>query len=232
MLVSSFIAMAAAGWNCAQAVEYRRKKARLDSRSRELAAETARVKSESKAPRLFPPRIYELTQIVLSHAVRGELDDMAAVFRAESRETCQLVLDQCVAVADCIVNGRSAAWPPSEPDLRMIAAITSSCMEGPEFGEGRAEPPATIADPVVYDYLSRAVVDGEFLEDVLPAGDAAVLAVRITAAMLVAFLPGRPWLGHLELIWKLKNASGVNWPALRAAELLVRRTRHRGGVGG
>lgn len=66
---------------------------------------------------------------------------------------------------------------------------------------------------------------GEFLEDVFPAGEAAVLTVRITAAILVAFLPGRAWQGHLELIWKLQSASGVNWPALRAAECLVRRTR-------
>lgn len=214
MLVSSFIAMAAAGWNGAQAIEYRRNKARLDSRSSELAVETACVESESRAPRLFPPRIYELAQTMRSHAVRGELDDLAAVIRAEQPETCQLVLDQCVVVADCIVNGRSAAWPPSEPDLRMIAAITTSCMEGPEFSEGRAGPPATIADPVVYACLSRAVVRGEFLEDVFPAGEAAVLAVRITARTLVAFLPGRPWLGHLELIWRLQTASGVNWPAL------------------
>jgi hypothetical protein len=35
---------------------------------------------------LFPPRIYELTQTMLSHAVRGELDDLAAVIRAEHPE--------------------------------------------------------------------------------------------------------------------------------------------------
>lgn len=35
---------------------------------------------------LFPPRIYELTQTMLSHAVRGELDDLAAVIRADHPE--------------------------------------------------------------------------------------------------------------------------------------------------
>jgi hypothetical protein len=115
-------------------------------------------------------------------------------------------------------------WPPSEADLRMIAAITSSSMENPEHPEPRAKPPAAIADPVVYVYLSRAVVRGERVDDVFPAGDGVVLAVRITAAMLVAFMPARPWQGHLELIWKLETDDGVNCSALRAAERRFRRT--------
>ena len=59
-------------------------------------------------------------------------------------------------------------------------------MENPEYSEARVEPPAAIADPVVYDFLSRAVVRGERIDDVFRTGDPAVLAVRITAAMLVA----------------------------------------------
>ncbi len=55
-------------------------------------------------------------------------------------------------------------------------------------------------------------------------GDAAVLAVRITAAMLAAFLPARPWQGHLELIWKLKTDDGLNRSALLSAERRFRRT--------
>jgi hypothetical protein len=224
LLVASSIAMAAAGWNAAKATEYRRKTAALESRERELAADLARVERESRSPRLFPPRIYELTRTMLDAAVHGQLDRLTARLRAENQKTCQLVLDQCVVVADCIVNGRSAAWPPSEADLRMIAAITSSCMENPEYPEPRAKPPAAIADPVVYDFLSRVVVRGERIDDVFRTGDPAVLTVRITAAMLVAFLPGRPWQGHLELIWKLETDDGVNCSALRAAARRFRRT--------
>jgi hypothetical protein len=224
LLAASFIAMAAAGWNWAKATEYRRKKTRLDSRERELAADLARVEREGRSPRLFPPRVYELTRSMLDHAALGDLDRLAALIRGENQKTCQLVLDQCIAVADCIVNGRSASWPPSEADLRMIAAITSSCMENPQYSEARAEVPAAIADPVVYDYLSRAVVRGDRVDDVFPDRNAAVLAVRITAAMLVAFLPGRPWQGHLELIWKMETEDGVNCSALRSAERRLRRT--------
>jgi hypothetical protein len=50
------------------------------------------------------------------------------------------------------------------------------------------------------------------------------MAARITVAMLVAFMPGRPWQGHLELIWKLETGDGVNWSALRSAEIRRRRT--------
>ena len=223
MLVAAFIAMGVAGWNWAEATEYRRKKAALDSREHELAADLARVERESRSPRLFPPRVYELTRLMLDYAVHGELDRLAALIRAQNQKTSQLVLDQCLAVADCILNGRSGAWPPSEADLRMIAAITGSSMENPECGLERGKPPAAIADPVVYNYLSRAVVRGESLDDVFPGGEAAVLAVRITAAMLVTFMPARPWLGHLELIWKLETDDGVNCTALRAAQLRFRR---------
>lgn len=224
LLVASSIAAAAAGWNWAKSAEYRRKTASLETRERELAADLARVERESRSPRLFPPRIYELTRTMLDCAAHGQLDCLAARLRKENQKTCQLVRDQCVVVADCIVNCRSAAWPPSEADLRMIAAITTSSMENPEYPEQRAAPPAVIADPVVYDFLSRAVVRGERIDDVFPAGDGAVLAVRITAAMLVAFLPARPWQGHLELIWKLKTDDGVNRTALRAAARHLRRT--------
>ena len=49
--------------------------------------------------------------------------------------------------------------------------------------------PAAIADPVVYEFLSRAVVRGERIDDVFVPETPPILAVRITAALLVAFLP-------------------------------------------
>lgn len=222
MLVASFIAMTAAGWSWAKAAEYSRKKASLDSRERELAAGLARIERESRSPRLFPRRVYELTFSMLDLAAFGEIDSLAALIRAQNQKTLQLVLDQCAAVAHCIVNGRSSAWPPSDDDLRLIAAITSSSMENPEYGKTLAKP--AVVDSAIYDYLSRAVARGERLDDVFPAGDGAVLAVRITAAMLVAFMPAQPWQGHLLLIWKLETDDGVNYSALRAARLRLRRS--------
>jgi hypothetical protein len=223
VLVTSFIAMAAAGWYWAKAAEYRRKRALLDSREQALAADIARVERESRLPRLFPPRVYELTRSMLDYAVLGELDSLAALIRTQNQETCQLVLDQCAAVADCILGGRSSAWPPHDDDLRMIAAITSSSMENSEYGKSRAKPEAMISDPVAYDYLSRVVVRSEGLDNVFPAGDGTALAVRITAAMLVAFMPARPWQGHLDLIWKLETDDGVNLSALHSAQFRNRR---------
>ncbi len=224
MVVACFIAMAAAGWHCAKATEYTRKKESLDARERELAADLARVEREKRSPRLFPGRVYELTFSMLEYAVLDELDRLRALIQAQNQKTCQLVLDQCLTVADCILGGRSSRWPPTDDDLRMIAAITSNSMENPEYGQAAANPSATIVDPAIHDYLSRAVVRGERLDDVFPAGDAAVVAVRITAAMLVAFFPARPWQGHLDLIWKLETDDGVNCSALRCAQLRLRRT--------
>jgi hypothetical protein len=222
LLVTFSIAMAAAGWHWAKAAEYRRKKATLDSRESALAVDLARVERETRSPRLFPPRIYELTSLMLDYAVLGELTRLTALIGAQNEKTCQLILDQCVVVSDCILSGRSASWPPGDADLHMIAAITGSSMAQPEYPERPVGP--AIADPLVYDYLSRVVFRGERIEDVLPAADAAVLVVRITAAMLVAFMPARPWQGHLELIWKLETEDGVNRTALHAA---ARRWRRR-----
>ena len=54
-LVSSLIAMLFAGWNWSQATEYRKKKASIDARERDQAADLARLEAESRMPRLIPP---------------------------------------------------------------------------------------------------------------------------------------------------------------------------------
>src|ERR1700758_5607880 len=177
ILVSSFILMLLAGWNLRQATEYRKVKARLTARQRELAAEqvavsaeAARLAAEGRRPHLFPARVYDLTRIMLAHAVRGELDVLAKLIRAESAETGQLVLDQCVAIADTIINGRTSAWPPAEDDLRLVAAITTSGIEDSGEEIARAAP-ADVDDDAIYAYLSHVVVHGKCVEDVFTGGD-------------------------------------------------------------
>jgi hypothetical protein len=224
VMVASFINMLAAGWYCCQATQYRNKKARLETRERGLAADQARLNEEGKVPCLFPPRVYALTRQVLAHAVRAEMGNLVAVNLKETAGTCQLVVDQCVALADVILTGTTQPpWPPAEEDLRIIAAITTSGLQAcgePIAGTG---PPAAAGDEAVYAYLSRVVVAGEPVTSVFPPGESFVLPVWTTAAMLVAFLPHRPWQAHLELIWGMTAGDGTNVTAIEALRSRLRR---------
>src|SRR5271156_3295296 len=90
------------------------------------------MSSPSRWPHLFPPRIYELTHRMLEHAVHAEQADLAIIQLSESADTCQLIVDQCIARAACILARRSEPpWPPSEKVIRAFANLTVSGLETP-----------------------------------------------------------------------------------------------------
>ena len=60
-------------------------------------------------PHVFPPRIYELTFQMLEHAVHAEMGNLIGIQLSESADTCQLIVDQCIALADCILGEPPAA---------------------------------------------------------------------------------------------------------------------------
>jgi hypothetical protein len=86
-------------------------------------------------------------------------------------------------------------------------------------------PPAEAGEEAVHAYLARVIVAGEPAASVFPPGDAVVLAVWATAAMLVAFQPLLPWQAHLEAIWQLEDDDGVNCTALHALDTRAHRQR-------
>jgi hypothetical protein len=192
-------------------------------------ARLARLEAESRMPRLLPPRIYELTYRILAHAVHAELADLIVINLRESADTCQLIVDQCIALAECVLIGESSSpWPPTEEDLRLIAAATISGLESSGEKIAYTGPPAAAAgNKAVYAYLARVVVGGEPATQVFPPGESVVLPVWTTAAMLVSFLPSHSWQAHLELIWELEADDGVNVSALFALESRTRRRRTR-----
>jgi hypothetical protein len=55
--------------------------------------------SPSRWPHLFPPRIYELTYRMLEHAVHAEQAALVIIQLSESADTCDLIVDQCIALA-------------------------------------------------------------------------------------------------------------------------------------
>lgn len=126
-----------------------------------------------------------------------------------------------------MANARLTAWPPAEEDLRLIAAITTSGLDAAREKIAHTGPPAAAGDEAVYTYLARVVVAGEPAAEVFPPGESVILPVWATAAMLVSFLPGRPWQGHLSLLWDMADEDGVNFSALGAIEARARRRHAR-----
>jgi hypothetical protein len=236
MLVPAFIYVLLAGWNWSQATahrkqaaEYRAKEADLGTREHALSQDRARLTSEVRSPRALPARAYELTYQMLEHAVHAELADLAVFSLTESPDTCELVVDQCVAIADMILNSKSqGAWPPAEEDIRLAATITISGLEASGEPIAHTGPPAEAGKEAVYAYLARVVVAGEPAASVFPPGEAVVLPLWATAAMLVSSLPLLPWQVHLECVWQLEDDDGVNFSALHALDARSRRRHSRG----
>ena len=231
MLVPGFIYLLLSGWNWSQATahrkqaaEYRAKNAALDTRERALAENQVRLESPARAPRAIPARIYELTYQVIEHAVHAELADLEVFSLTGSSATCQMIVDQCVALADSILNHESEAmWPPGDEVVQQAVAVAVSGLEASGEQIARTGPPAEAGEEAVYAYLARVVVAGEPAASVFPPGEAFTVPVWATAAMLVSFAPRVPWQAYLELIWQLEDDDGVNFSALAALDARARR---------
>src|SRR5580698_4092013 len=126
------------------------------------------MSSPSPWPHLFPPRIYELTHRMLEHAVHAEMGNLIGIQLSESTDICQLIVDQCIALADCILDRRTAApWPPAEMVIRAFANLTLGGLENASEKIAHTGPPAATSD-AVYTYLARVVVDGKPAAQVFP----------------------------------------------------------------
>jgi hypothetical protein len=183
------------------------------------------MSSPSRWPHLFPPRIYELTYRMLEHAVRAELGNLVGINLTESPDTCQLIVDQCIALAECILDRRSSPpWPPTEKVIRGFANATITGLESSGEKIACTGPPAATSD-AVYTYLARVVVEGEPAAQVFPPGESVILPAWTTAAMLVSLLPegASTWQDHLQMIWDLETTDGVNYAALAAIYSRLRR---------
>jgi hypothetical protein len=183
------------------------------------------MSTPTRWPSLYPPRIYELTHRMLEHAVHAELADLIVINLAENADTCGLIVDQLIALADCILDRRSAPpWPPTEQVIRVFATATVSGLESSGEKIAHTGPPAATSD-AVYTYLARVVVGGEPATQVFPPGESVILPAWTTAAMLVSLLPegARTWQDHLQMIWDLETTDGMNYSALAALQSRARR---------
>jgi hypothetical protein len=161
------------------------------------------------------PNIEKPTRTLLGHAVRGELQELAPQIQAVGDAAYRQSLAYCLAIAAYIAIDVSRRWP-TDADIREIAARTAQATTKFELG-----------DSDICDYLSRAALGNERIDDVfssLPAAGA--LPLLITARLLVSFRPqGTDWWEYLDQIEAaFEAAETIDLSVLPALTLRSRRS--------
>jgi hypothetical protein len=135
-------------------------------------------------------KIEQPTRKMLGHAIRHELDELAALVRAQGSEVLLGSLPLCLFVSAYIAVDVSDRWP-ADADLREIAK--------------RAAQSATqldITEQEIYEYLSRVALGQEKIDDVFAAEGIATVPLFATANLLLSFCPHeKEWWEYLDQIW-------------------------------
>lgn len=166
--------------------------------------------------RTIDPAVEGHTRTMLGHAIRGELDDLATQVHAIGDETYGKVIAMCLPAAAYIAVDVSGHWP-ADTDLRRIAANAA-----------RAEPRLDLKEDDIYNYLSKAALGYQPLEDALGSLEAAAaLPVLITGSMLVTFCPReKEWWEYLDQIWHATlEAENLEEPVMPAVQIRAHRAQ-------
>ena len=142
------------------------------------------------------PKIEQPTRKLLGHAIRRELDDLAAQAQAEGTETLMGAIPLCLLASAYIAIDVSGRWP-TDADLRKIAANASKSATGLDISEQE-----------IYEYLSRVALGQEKLDDVFAVEALATIPLYATANLLLTFAPrGKHWWEYLDQIWDAAEAA-------------------------
>jgi hypothetical protein len=142
------------------------------------------------------PKVEQSTRKMLGHAIRHELDDLAAVVRAMGSEALVRSLPLCLFASAYIALDVSDRWP-TDDDLREIAKHAS---------ESATE--LDITEQEIYEYLSRVALGPEKLDDVFSDEGLATIPLFATANLLLTFSPGeKHWWEYLDQIWDAAEAA-------------------------
>lgn len=137
------------------------------------------------------PKIEQPTRTMLGHAMRHELEDLAAVVAAAGNETVLGAIALCVLASGYISIDVSGMRWPTEPVLHKIAHNASDAATELDLEESE-----------IYEYLSRVVLGQEKLDDVFAMPKAGMLPILITANLLATFRPSeKHWWEYLDQIW-------------------------------
>jgi hypothetical protein len=166
---------------------------------------------------VIDPRTEKPSRDMIEHAIRGELDELAAMMTGLGPERLAECLGLCVTVSGYVaIDVSGHRWPPAA-DLRRIAELMADVDLDFQLSEQDA-----------YDFLSRAVLGFEPLFDVFPdKGKAVMVPVLVTAALLASYrCEPRHWWEYLDAIERaIENAAPLGEEDFPAVLLLSRRSR-------
>jgi len=136
------------------------------------------------------PKIEQSTRKMLGHAIRRELDELAAVARSGESEVIVGSIPLCLFVSAYIAIDVSDRWP-TDADIRQIAKNAAESVTRLD-----------ITEQEIYAYLSRVALGSEKLDDVFSDEGLATIPLFATANMLLTFCPDdRDWWEYLDQIW-------------------------------
>jgi hypothetical protein len=158
-------------------------------------------------------KVEQTTRTMLGHAMRHELDDLAALMRTAGNETLLRTLPLCLLVSAYIAIDVSDRWP-TDADLREIAKHASE-----------SETELDISEQEIYEYLSRVALGSEKLDDVFSDEGIVPIPLYATANLLLTFRPrDEHWWEYLDQIWEAaETAERTSLTVLPALMLRARR---------
>jgi hypothetical protein len=155
------------------------------------------------------PKTEQQARKLLGHAIRHELDDLAALARAEGPEALLGSLPLCLLASAYIAIDVSGRWP-TDADLREIAKNAAESVTQLD-----------ITEQEIYAYLSRVALGPEKLDDVFSVEGLAMIPLFATANLLLTFCPReKEWWEYLDQIWAASEAAERTSPAVLPAVIL------------
>ena len=136
-------------------------------------------------------KIEQATRTMLGHAMRHELDDLAALMRTVGNETLVGSTTLCLFASAYIAIDTCERWP-TDADIREIAKLAAS----------QSATELDISEQEIYEYLSRIALGSEKLDDVFSDEGLVTVPVYATANLLLGFRPrDKHWWEYLDQIW-------------------------------
>jgi hypothetical protein len=157
------------------------------------------------------PKIEQPTRKMIGHAIRGELDDLAALIREKGSEALIGSIPLCLFASAYIAIDVAGRWP-ADADTQEIARHASQCATELD-----------ITQQEIYEYLSRVALGSEKLDDVFSDEGVATIPLYATANLLLTFSPGdKHWWEYLDQIWDAAETAERTSPAVLPALMLLR----------
>ena len=136
------------------------------------------------------PKIEQPTRVMLGHAIRHQLGDLASVIQAEGNDTLLASIPLCLFASAYIAIDVCNRWP-TNADIRQIAKSAAESETGLD-----------ITEQEIYEYLSLVALGTLRLDDVFSAEGVTPIPLFATANLLLTFCPNeKHWWEYLDQMW-------------------------------